>query len=90
MTAEETPTPSDARKHLKVLVVDDDRDLTTTICTFLKTLSFEVFPSYDGPSALLLCKQHDPDLVVLDLKLPGMHGFDVGHALKKIRGLQGL
>ena len=67
---------------VKILVVEDEKKLNTMIADYLKALEYDVVSSYDGPAALRIFRQEEPDLVVLDYMLPGIDGLDV---LRKIR-----
>jgi DNA-binding response OmpR family regulator len=61
----------------KILIVEDDRDLSEVICFALQTKSHIVHPVYDGPSAAMMLKTAKFDLVILDLMLPGLSGIEV-------------
>jgi two-component system alkaline phosphatase synthesis response regulator PhoP len=61
----------------KILVVDDELPITALIASYLRADGFEVYTALDGPSALAQAAEIRPDLVVLDLMLPGMDGFEV-------------
>lgn len=60
-----------------VLVVDDDRTVADVVSVYLTNAGYSVVSAADGPSALELAAAHDPDLVVLDLMLPGISGLEV-------------
>jgi len=66
----------------KVLVVDDEPSLLDVLEQYLHDDGFEVLRASDGPTAVELFSTHHPDLVVLDLNLPGLPGTEV---LKRIR-----
>jgi two-component system OmpR family response regulator len=66
----------------KVLLVDDEPKIIEITRKFLVTEGFSVVPAYDGPSALQAFRDKSPDIVVLDVMLPGIDGLEV---LKKIR-----
>ncbi len=66
----------------KLLVVDDDRDIVEYLQKRLVKEGFEVSTAFDGEEALEKIKTDNPDIVLLDLMLPKMNGFDV---LKEIR-----
>jgi two-component system response regulator VicR len=66
----------------KLLVVDDDKDITDTLQHRLTQQGFEVVTAYDGEEALSKVKSDNPDIIILDLLLPKMHGFEV---LKELR-----
>ncbi len=67
----------------KILVVDDEPTLVATLKYNLEQESFEVFTASDGEAALAIAREHHPDLVVLDLMLPGLSGLDVCRILRK-------
>lgn len=66
----------------KVLVVDDQPRNTEALAQALTPLGFEVWQALDGPTALLLAKEHLPDVILLDIRMPGMDGFEVCRQLK--------
>jgi len=61
----------------KVLVVDDEDSVRELIELYLKKEGFEVIHARDGREALRLNGEHHPDLIILDLMLPGLDGWDV-------------
>jgi DNA-binding response OmpR family regulator len=67
----------------KILVVEDDRDEREMIRSVLETAGFAVGTAIDGLDALVKTQSISPDLIVLDLKLPGINGFDVCETLRK-------
>ena len=67
----------------RVLVVDDEPQILKTLKTNLSARGYDVDTAADGESALALASRHHPDLVILDLGLPGMDGVEV------IAGLRG-
>jgi two-component system response regulator RegX3 len=60
-----------------VLVVEDEQSLREPLVYILQREGFEVFEAADGPSAISQWKDRGPDLILLDLMLPGMSGVDV-------------
>ena len=68
---------------LRVLVVDDEEALTTTIAYNLRREGYEVEAVADGERALEVAEATQPDLVVLDLMLPGMDGFEVCRQIRR-------
>ena len=60
-----------------VLIVDDDKKLVNYIVEYLKTYEYETSKAHDGLSAINQIKAQDPDIVILDLMLPGTDGIDV-------------
>jgi DNA-binding response OmpR family regulator len=67
----------------KILVIEDDRDLNSTIIKFLKIKSFECDGVYDGEVALEMVYENHYDLLLLDGKLPSMHGFELAQEIRK-------
>ncbi len=67
----------------QILVVDDEATLLATLRFNLEREGFEVITSSDGGDALKLVDSEHPDLILLDLMLPGMHGFEVCRTLRK-------
>ena len=66
-----------------ILVVDDETRITQLARDYLAHAGFEVVTAHTGPDALAAFKAQHPDLVVLDLGLPGLDGLDVTRALRK-------
>ncbi|OGO51839.1 MAG: DNA-binding response regulator [Chloroflexi bacterium RBG_16_68_14] len=67
----------------KILVVDDEPTLVATLKYNLERDGFQVVTAEDGESALDLARSHRPDLVLLDLMLPGLDGFQVCRILRR-------
>ena len=66
-----------------ILVVEDDTDILRLVTHNLKSAEFAVLTAQDGYEALSLARKHLPQLVILDLMLPGLDGFDVCRELKR-------
>ena len=66
----------------RILVVDDEPDVVTMIERLLKGEHFEVIRAFDGISALDLAATEQPDLVLLDIMMPMMSGYEVCEQLK--------
>src|SRR3990172_3868156 len=71
---------------MKILVVDDEKDILTLLEYNLKKAGFKVISAQDGPDALALSKKEKPDLIILDIMLPGMEGTEVCKILKGEEG----
>jgi two-component system alkaline phosphatase synthesis response regulator PhoP len=65
-----------------ILVVDDELKITRLLRDYLQQAGFSVLTAADGPSALALARREHPDMIVLDLGLPGLDGLDVTRALR--------
>src|SRR5262245_23352660 len=68
---------------MNVLVVDDDRVLADLVSFTLRREGFQVLQAYDGETALRRWASEQPDLVVLDVNLPGMDGFTVCRRIRE-------
>ncbi len=69
-------------KAPKILIVDDEPDTVMLIARALKTEGFDVVSAYDGISAVDLAESESPDLVLLDIMMPMMSGYEVCEQLK--------
>ena len=67
----------------KILVVEDDHDIAQLLAITMKKAGFEVAVSEDGYEALNLIRRHPPDLLILDLMIPGIDGFEVCKEMKR-------
>jgi DNA-binding response OmpR family regulator len=67
---------------VKVLVADDDADLRDLIAFTLGQAGYLVIRANDGPAAVRLFAEESPDLVVLDINMPGLSGFQVCEAIR--------
>jgi response regulator NasT len=67
----------------KILVVDDDRLVLATVTHGLAKAGYEIIDADNGDDAILLARQHRPDLALLDIRMEGMSGFDVAAYLRE-------
>ena len=67
----------------KILVVDDELKIVRLVRAYLEGAGFRVVVAYDGQEALAVFRHERPDLVILDLMLPGMDGLDVCRAMRR-------
>lgn len=72
-------------KTLKILVVEDEPSLIFTLRDTLESEGYDVIVSEDGEQAVELVKEHSPDLMILDIMLPGKSGYDI---CKEVRDLK--
>jgi CheY-like chemotaxis protein len=80
---EAVPAQADVGTTLsRVLVVDDNKDTTDGLTRLLLRAGYDVQAAYDGPSALAMAADFHPEIVLLDLGLPIMDGFQVVQALR--------
>lgn len=73
-----------------VAVIEDERDLVDVLRYNLEREGFEVIDAASGTEGLALIRQHNPDLVLLDLMLPGMDGLEVCAALRSDRATRSI
>ena len=67
----------------KILVVDDDRLVLATLTHGLSQAGYEVIDADNGDDAILLARQHRPELALLDIRMEGKSGFDVAAYLRE-------
>ena len=77
----EKPPPA-----LRVLVADDERDAANTLARLLQHEGYEARTAYDGSEALRVAPDFTPDVVILDIRMPGINGYDVARALRARHG----
>jgi len=71
----------------RILVIEDEKDQLENICFVLEQAGYEAIAADDGVKGLEMAKVHKPDLVICDLNLPGLTGYEV---IDKIREAPGL
>ena len=67
----------------KILVVDDDASISDMLTLVLETEGFDPVPVMDGNESVPAFREHQPDLILLDLMLPGMNGVDICRAIRQ-------
>lgn len=72
----------------RVLIVDDERDIADIQALLLRLCGQNVQHTYDGPSALEIAAEFKPEVVFLDLVMPGMNGFALAERLRQVDGLE--
>jgi len=65
-----------------IMVVDDDKRINDLLCTNLKSLGYAVIAAYDGREAMVAVRSKRPDMILLDLRMPVMDGYQVIEQLK--------
>ncbi len=86
VSAANTASTSLARR---ILVVDDDEDVANSTALLLKTLGYEVHTVYGGAAAIEAALAHRPEIILLDVGMPGMDGYEVARRLRQEPTLQG-
>ncbi|HEV3007582.1 MAG TPA: hybrid sensor histidine kinase/response regulator, partial [Burkholderiales bacterium] len=71
-------------KGLCILVVDDNRDTADALAFLLQSIGHQARAAYDGPSALLAAEQHSPDVIMQDLGMPPMTGYEIARRLREL------
>jgi len=67
----------------KILIVEDDRAISTGLCDLLTGEGYAVISADTGPRALHLFEEESPDLILLDIMIPGMNGYDVCRTIRQ-------
>src|SRR5512139_759970 len=67
----------------KILVIDDEPSIVNLVTAYLKPEGYEVLTASDGPSGLKAARAFRPDLIVLDVMLPGMDGVELLSRLRR-------
>ncbi|MBI3899438.1 MAG: PAS domain S-box protein [Gammaproteobacteria bacterium] len=79
-----------AVRRLRVLVVDDNRDVANSMSTLLQLLGSEVHTVYDGASALEAIAHYKPTMALLDIGMPGLDGYEVARRVRQHYGVNDL
>jgi twitching motility two-component system response regulator PilH len=72
----------DAREGTRVLIIDDSKTVVTVIKKYLRSAGYDTFEAFDAETGLSMIREYAPELIFLDIMLPGMNGFT---ALRTIR-----
>ena len=67
----------------KILVVDDEKGIVSTLKIFLESDNYKVVEAYTGDEAIRKARSEAPDLILLDLMLPDMTGYEICNKLRK-------
>ncbi|WP_332860730.1 PAS domain-containing protein [Janthinobacterium svalbardensis] len=78
------PASAASGRHFRVLVVDDNVDAADTLAAVLDMMGHTTQAAHDGAQALAVAPQFLPDVIFLDIGLPGMNGYEVARALRRI------
>jgi PAS domain S-box-containing protein len=78
---EQQPAPLTTEPR-RILVIEDNVDVAAALCMLLELRGHAVQASHDGPSAIAIAREFHPEIVICDLGLPGMSGYDVACALR--------
>ena len=72
----------------RVLVIDDNADAADTLVAILSLLGHDAVAAHSGPEGLRAAEAKAPDVIFLDIGMPGMNGFEVAVAMRQIAGLE--
>jgi len=87
----EATTPPEMRaERLRILIVDDNQAAAESLCRLLRLEGHQVRTACDGPGAMERVQEFQPEVVILDLGLPGFDGFEVARRLRSDLGLSDL
>jgi CheY-like chemotaxis protein len=78
------PRASRSGERKRILIVDDNLDSSEMMCALLEEFGHVLRVAADGPSALDAAREFHPDLVFLDIGLPGLNGFEVARRMREI------
>ncbi len=78
----------DSVPRRRLLVVDDNRDVAQSLAMLLEVAGHEVIVAHDGPEALAAAERTRPQVVLLDITLPGMDGYEVARRLRRLTALE--
>lgn len=73
-------------KH-SILLVDDEEDILEFLSYSLEKQGYKIFTANDGNKGLMLAKKHSPDLVILDVMMPGMDGIELCEKIRQVPNL---
>ncbi|RLC90870.1 MAG: response regulator [Chloroflexi bacterium] len=74
----------------KILYIEDNADNRMLVRRILMAEDFEFLEASDGPTGIILAEQELPDLILMDMNLPEINGYDLTRRLRKIPGLQSI
>lgn len=77
------PNENPAKRPLRVLVVDDEPDTVLSTALLLEAWGYHVSTAHDGIEALQKAEQDQPDVILLDLLMPGFTGFDLAKRIRE-------
>jgi len=82
--------PNNNHKPLRIMVVDDNVDTVLSFSMLLKVSGHEVRTAHDGPTAIQIASEYLPDVILLDIGLPGLNGYEVAKQVRKLPALDGV
>jgi len=70
----------------RVLIADDDRLVLATLASGLREAGYTILEASDGEEAIRLCEEQQPDITILDIRMPGMDGIETARCLQDLTG----
>jgi PAS domain S-box-containing protein len=86
--SDEQRQSGEATSGYRLLIVDDNKDAAMSLALLLQMQGHEVRVAHDGPSALAIAPAYLPNLILLDIGMPGMDGYEVARRLRREPGLE--
>jgi PAS domain S-box-containing protein len=86
--AEAPPPRRDLPRTCRILIVDDNHDAANSLSRLLRISGYESSAAYGGVQALEMAQANPPDVVLLDIGMPGMDGYDVARGLRALPGME--
>jgi PAS domain S-box-containing protein len=83
VTSPEGVPPEEAIRKARILVVDDNVDTARGMARLLKLIGHDVAVAHDGPKAIEVAREYNPEFILLDIGLPGMSGYEVAAKLRR-------
>jgi DNA-binding response OmpR family regulator len=74
------------QRPLRVLIADDDHDTVVTTAALLRDEGYEVMEAHNGKDAMVAIADFDPDVVIADINMPGVSGWQLGRAVRRVSG----
>lgn len=79
---------SASQEQVKILVAEDEKDIRELVSITMRLAGYEVWMANDGQEALMLAQQIVPDLILMDVRMPRMTGYEACAAMKEIEKLK--
>jgi two-component system, sensor histidine kinase len=70
------------RPKIRIIVADDHSDTAATLCMILRHKGFEAWPVLDGGAVLNMARELRPGVLLLDIQMPGMNGYEIARAVR--------
>jgi signal transduction histidine kinase/ActR/RegA family two-component response regulator len=74
------------RLDRRILIVDDNQDAANTTAMLVEDMGGDARAVYDGESALAMIREYQPEVVLLDIGMPGLDGYEIGHRIRGVLG----